>query len=101
MRRRRKSRKRYKRRAGKAEIEAAGAPEVLEPAVQQVEQKAAAQPGVEGTVMIEATQPPMPEPLPKSGGGSFGGPAVVLPASAALLLGSCVLTYAVLRQRRG
>src|SRR5919199_3820044 len=86
---------------GEVEIEAAGPPEVVEPAVQQVEQKAAAQPGVEGTVIIEATQPPMPEPLPKSGGGSFGGPAVVLPASAALLLGSCVLTYAVLRQRRG
>ena len=70
---------------------------MVEPAVQQVEQKAAAQPGVEGTVMIEATQPPMPEPLPKSGGGSFGGPAVALPASAALLLGSGILTYAVLR----
>ena len=85
---------------GEVEIEAAGPPEVVEPAVQQVEQKAATQPGVEGTVMIEATQPPMPEPLPKSGGGSFGGPAVALPASAALLLGSGILTYAVLRQRR-
>jgi hypothetical protein len=38
-------------------------------------------------------------PLPKSGGGSVGGPAVVLPTVAALLLGSGVLAYAVLRRR--
>jgi len=38
-------------------------------------------------------------PLPKSGGGPVGGPAVVLPAAAALLLGSGLLTYAVLRRR--
>lgn len=38
-------------------------------------------------------------PLPKSGGGAVGGPAVVLPAAAALLLGSGVLAYAALRRR--
>ena len=38
-------------------------------------------------------------PLPKSGGGAVGGPAVVLPAAAGLLLGSGVLAYAVLRRR--
>ena len=39
-------------------------------------------------------------PLPKSGGGPVGGPAVVLPAAAGLLLGSGVLAYAALRRRR-
>ena len=39
-------------------------------------------------------------PLPKSGGGPVGGSAVVLPAAAALLLGSGVLAYAALRRRR-
>ncbi|MBV9455815.1 MAG: hypothetical protein JOZ19_17130 [Rubrobacter sp.] len=38
-------------------------------------------------------------PLPKSGGGAVGGPAVVLPAAAGLLLGSGILTYAILRRR--
>ena len=38
-------------------------------------------------------------PLPKSGGGVVGGPAVVLPAAFGLLLGSGVLAYAVLRRR--
>ena len=38
-------------------------------------------------------------PLPKSGGPGIGGPAVVLPAAGALLLGSGVLAYAVLRRR--
>jgi inner membrane protein involved in colicin E2 resistance len=38
-------------------------------------------------------------PLPKSGGPGLGGPAVVLPAAGALLLGSGVLAYAVLRRR--
>jgi hypothetical protein len=62
----------------------------------------------------EAGQPPPPEPtseppvscpplnsqpLPKSGGGSFGGPAVVLPAAAAALLGSGVLAYGFLQRR--
>jgi hypothetical protein len=49
------------------------------------------------TTMMEQTQPPGggkgKRPLPKS-----GGPAILLPA-AALLLGSGVLTYAVLRRR--
>jgi hypothetical protein len=38
-------------------------------------------------------------PLPKSGGPGIGGPAVVLPAAGALLLGSGVLAYAVQRRR--
>lgn len=38
------------------------------------------------------------QPLPKSGGLTVGSPAVFLPA-AALLLGSGVLTFAVLRRR--
>src|ERR671933_2178659 len=87
---------------GEVEIQAQGPPEVVEPAVQQVEQKAAAQPGIEGTVAIEATQPKMEgtQPLPKSGGSGIGGPALILPAAAALLLGSGILTYAGLRHRR-
>jgi hypothetical protein len=88
---------------GEVEIQAEGPPEVVEPAVQQVEQQAAAQPGIEGTVMIEATPPPKAEgtqPLPKSGGPGIGGPALILPAAAALLLGSGILTYAALRHRR-
>ena len=87
---------------GEVEIQAQGPPEVVEPAVQQVEEKAAAQPGIEGTVTIEATQPKMEgtQPLPKSGGSGIGGPALILPAAAALLLGSGILTYAALRHRR-
>ena len=38
--------------------------------------------------------------LQPTGGGAVGGPAVVLPAATALLLGSGVLAYAVLRRRR-
>jgi inner membrane protein involved in colicin E2 resistance len=38
-------------------------------------------------------------PLPPSGGPGLGSPAVVLPAAGALLLGSGVLAYAVLRRR--
>jgi hypothetical protein len=52
---------------------------------------------METTMMQPETQPPAGErtgkPLPPS-----GGPAILLPA-AALLLGSGVLTYAVLRRR--
>ena len=47
----------------------------------------------EQTMMQETTQP-----LPKSGGPIVGGPTVLLPA-AALLLGSGVLGYAILRRR--
>jgi hypothetical protein len=55
----------------------------------------------QGTMKSEATIETTTEmPLPKSGGGPVGGPAVVLPAAAALLLGSGVLAYAVLRRRR-
>jgi len=55
----------------------------------------------QGTVKTEATIEQTTEaPLPKSGGGAIGGPAVVLPAATALLLGSGVLTYAVLQRRR-
>jgi len=47
---------------------------------------------VEETMMIEKTM----EPLPKSGGPAVG--AVLLPA-AALLVGSGILAYAILRRR--
>jgi hypothetical protein len=54
----------------------------------------------QGTVKTEETiEMTTQAPLPKSGGGAVGGPAVVLPAAAALLLGSGVLAYAVLRRR--
>jgi hypothetical protein len=48
---------------------------------------------MEETMMTETTQP-----LPKSGGPMLGSPSVLLPA-AALLLGSGVLAFAVLRRR--
>ncbi len=48
---------------------------------------------MEETMMMETTQP-----LPKSGGPVLGSPSILLPA-AALLLGSGVLTFAVLRRR--
>ena len=55
----------------------------------------------QGTIMKEETiEMTTQAPLPKSGGGAVGGPAVVLPAAAALLMGSGVLAYAVLRRRR-
>jgi hypothetical protein len=55
----------------------------------------------QGTVKTEATiERTMEAPLPPSGGGPVGGPAVVLPAATALLLGSGVLAYAALRRRR-
>ena len=55
----------------------------------------------QGTVKTEATiEQTTMAPLPKSGGGAVGGPAVVLPAAAGLLLGSGVLAYAALRRRR-
>jgi hypothetical protein len=55
----------------------------------------------QGTVKTEATiERTLEAPLPKSGGGPVGGPAVVLPAATALLLGSGVLAYAALRRRR-
>ena len=47
----------------------------------------------EETIMMETTQP-----LPKSGGPAIGSTSVLLPA-AALLLGSGVLAFAVLRRR--
>jgi hypothetical protein len=48
---------------------------------------------MEQTTKVESTQP-----LPKSGGPMLGGSSLLLPA-AALLLGSGVLGYAVLRRR--
>jgi hypothetical protein len=50
-------------------------------------------PMTEGTPMMEETTPMAEDDLPES-----GGPAILLPA-AALLLGSGVLTYAILRRR--
>jgi hypothetical protein len=46
------------------------------------------------------TQGPTSEPLPKTGGPAVGALAVVLPAAAALLLGSGVLAYGVLRKKQ-
>ena len=55
----------------------------------------------QGSVMIEqTTETTIEGPLVKTGGPGVGGPAVVLPAAAALLLGSGVLAYAALRRRR-
>ena len=55
----------------------------------------------QGTMMKQETiEQTTMAPLPKSGGGAVGGPAVVLPAAAGLLLGSGVLAYAALRRRR-
>ena len=47
----------------------------------------------EGTMTASPTASPVPGPLDKT-----GGPAILLPA-AALLLGSGILTYAILRRR--
>ena len=51
-----------------------------------------------GFVRIEETREATV--LQPTGGGPVGGPAVVLPAAAALLLGSGILAYAALRRRR-
>ncbi len=61
---------------------------ILVPTAMAQEQKV-----MEETMMMETTQP-----LPKSGGPVLGSPSILLPA-AALLLGSGVLTFAVLRRR--
>lgn len=47
------------------------------------------------------TQGPTSEPLPKTGGPAVGALAGVLPAAAALLLGSGVLAYGILRKAAG
>ena len=39
-------------------------------------------------------------PLPPTGGPAVGGPALVLPTAAALLFGTSVLTYGLVRRRR-
>ncbi len=55
----------------------------------------------QGTAVIEQTIEAEATILQPTGGPSIGGgPAVILPAAAALLLGSGVLAYAVLRRRR-
>jgi hypothetical protein len=56
----------------------------------------------QGTTMGEVKQKIETETtiLQPTGGGAVGGPAVVLPAAAALLMGAGVLTYAVVRRRR-
>ena len=53
--------------------------------------------GTTGFVKVEAEREVTV--LQPTGGGSFGGPAVILPAAAALLVGSGVLAYAALRRR--
>ncbi len=54
----------------------------------------------QGTAVIERTVEAEATILQPTGGPSIGGgPAVILPAAAALLLGSGVLAYAVLRRR--
>ena len=50
--------------------------------------------------MMDQPQMMQQQMVPKTGGGSFGGPALILPATAALLLGSGVLGYATFRRRR-
>ena len=52
----------------------------------------------QGTVM--QTRTTETTDLQPTGGGAVGGPALVLPAATALLLGSGVLAYAVFRRRR-
>ena len=55
----------------------------------------------QGTAVIEQTVEMEQTILQPTGGPSIGGgPAVIVPAAAALLLGSGVLAYAVLRRRR-
>ena len=55
----------------------------------------------QGTAVIEQTIEAEATILQPTGGPSIGGaPAVILPAAAALLLGSGVLAYAILRRRR-
>ena len=51
----------------------------------------------QGTAKIE--QKTETTVLQPTGGGAIGGPAVILPAAAALLMGAGVLTYAVVRRR--
>ena len=54
----------------------------------------------QGTAIIEQTIEAEQTILQPTGGPSIGGgPAVILPAAAALLLGSGVLAYAVLKRR--
>ena len=54
----------------------------------------------QGTAVIEQTIEAEQTILQPTGGPSIGGgPAVILPAAAALLLGSGVFAYAVLRRR--
>ena len=53
--------------------------------------------GTTGFVKVESKQEATV--LQPTGGGSFGGPVVILPAAAALLVGSGVLAYAALRRR--
>ncbi len=54
----------------------------------------------QGTAVIEQTIEAEATILQPTGGPSIGGgPAVILPAAAALLLGSGVLAYAVLKRR--
>ena len=52
----------------------------------------------QGTAKIE--QKTETTVLQPTGGGAIGGPGVILPAAAALLMGAGVLTYAVVRRRR-
>jgi hypothetical protein len=54
----------------------------------------------QGTAVIEQTVEMERTVLQPTGGPPTPGPAVVLPAAAALLLGSSMVAYAVLRRRR-
>jgi hypothetical protein len=51
-------------------------------------------------VMEQTTETTAMAPLPPTGGPAVSGPALVLPAAAALLLGAGALTYAVARRHR-
>jgi cytoskeletal protein RodZ len=108
--------------AAEEPIEEAAGIDVAEPApeeaIEEAAQEAVAEEAPVGEAVAEATVPTpqggvavqeaevivtVPEgtaPLPVSGGPGITGPAAILPAAAALLLGSGILAYAVLRRRR-
>ena len=85
-----------------AEEAAQGAVQQQEPVAEATVQTEAVTPQGEAMQKAEATivVAEGTAPLPVSGGPGIAGPAVILPAAVALLLGSGVLAYAVLRRRR-
>ncbi len=80
---------------------AQGAVQQQEPVAEATVQTEAITPQGEAMQKAEATivVPEGTAPLPVSGGPGITGPAAILPAAAALLLGSGILAYAVLKRR--